>query len=55
MSKFYVQDSLCLSFTENLELFMKGQEQLNEDTEPGEDPNVVIASVDGEDGPINGK
>ncbi|XP_069116571.1 1-phosphatidylinositol 4,5-bisphosphate phosphodiesterase beta-4-like isoform X2 [Argopecten irradians] len=39
----------------NLELFMKGQEQLNEDVEPGEDPSVVIASVDGEEGPLNGK
>jgi len=39
----------------NLELFTIGMEQSNEDNEPGEDPNVMIANVDGEEGPINGK
>ncbi|KAJ8308545.1 hypothetical protein KUTeg_013419 [Tegillarca granosa] len=35
----------------NLEAFLRGQE--NEVSEPGEDPNVILESVDGEEGPLN--
>ncbi|KAL3872742.1 hypothetical protein ACJMK2_035946 [Sinanodonta woodiana] len=35
-----------------LELFLKGVDAVN-DGEPGEDPNIVTAIVDGEEGPLN--
>ena len=41
-------------FSGQMELFLKGQECINDDL-PGEDPEVVAEAIDGEAGPINGK
>lgn len=46
--------SLCASlFTGQMELFLKGQDAINDDL-PGEDPEVVAEAIDGEAGPLNG-
>lgn len=44
---------VALIFTGQMELFLKGQDAVNDDL-PGEDPEVVVEAIDGEAGPLNG-
>lgn len=42
-------------FTGQMELFQKGISEISgEDNELGEDPSIIPANVDGEEGPLNG-